>query len=36
VTSQIDILLAAQDAPEIQELNISLFEILEQTKNEKN
>ncbi|GAB4541215.1 MAG: hypothetical protein Tsb0014_32960 [Pleurocapsa sp.] len=36
VTSQIDILLAAKETPEIQELNISLFEILEQTKNEKN
>lgn len=35
VASQIDLLISAKETTEIQELNISLFEILEQTKNEK-
>ncbi len=35
VASQLELLLAARETPEIQECNISLFEILEQTKNEK-
>ena len=35
VASQINLLMAAKKTPEIQEFNISLFEILEQTKNEK-
>lgn len=34
VASQIDLLISAKEAPEVQECNISLFEILEQT-NEK-
>ncbi|MEM7594951.1 MAG: hypothetical protein AAF383_26220 [Cyanobacteria bacterium P01_A01_bin.83] len=35
VASQIDLLVAIKETSAIQELNISLFEILEQTKNEK-
>ena len=35
VASQIDLLKTIKETSEIQELNISLFEILEQTKNEK-
>ena len=35
VASQINLLIAAKETPEVQEFNISLFEILEQTKNEK-
>ena len=35
VASQINLLVAAKETPEVQEFNISLFEILEQTKNEK-
>ena len=35
VTSQIDLLLAVKETSAIQEFNISLFEILEQTINEK-
>ena len=34
VASQIDLLISTKDASEVKELNISLFEILEQTKNE--
>lgn len=36
VLSQIDLLTSVKETAEIQELNISLLEILEQTKNEKN
>ena len=35
VASQINLLVAAKETPEVQEFNISLFEILEQTKNDK-
>ena len=35
VASQINLLIAVKETSEIQEFNISLFEILEQTKNEK-
>ena len=34
VASQIDLLISAKETSEVRELNISLFEILEQTKNE--
>ncbi len=36
VASQIDLLISAKESEEVRELNISLFEILEQTYNEKN
>ena len=36
VASQINLLVAAEETPEVQEFNISLFEILEQTKDEQN
>ena len=35
VASQIDLLISAKESEEVRELNISLFEILEQTNNEK-
>lgn len=35
VTSQIDLLIAVKESSTIQEFNISLFEILKQTRNEK-
>lgn len=35
VASQIDLLRSARETTEVRELNISLFEILEQTKNEQ-
>ena len=35
VNAQLDLLIAIKETSEIQELNISLFEILEQTKNDK-
>lgn len=35
VEEQLDLLIAVKETSEIQELNISLFEILEQTKNDK-
>lgn len=35
VASQIDLLRSVQATTEVQELNISLFEVLEQTKNEQ-
>ncbi|MEM8721355.1 MAG: hypothetical protein AAGE84_19015 [Cyanobacteria bacterium P01_G01_bin.39] len=35
VASQIDLLFSVKETSSIQEFNISLFEILEQTKNEK-
>lgn len=35
VDRQLDLLIAIKETSEIQELNISLFEILEQTKNDK-
>ena len=34
VASQIDLLISAKEKIEVEEINISLFEILEQTKNE--